>query len=482
MVKTKSRPKCAQKTAAPVTIEDQIDAALAPAVRTSSAVGRAMAAYYPAFREAEYDERTTPEVEASRDVAHERMGSLWAEYEAGPLPIQTPADILSELMAVISSMSSSFGAYGFGLTGSFTVMERLWRIIRPASEILGIDPDELGADALSLSIDEDMQSEAHYARYVVMQALEQGIAFRLTPGGKLEIFRRDGAKFSTARLDSIPEEDLAEEVKRLIAEKGGTLTVPANPAHLAGQSWWLTRDDMRKTPRDSLRRISAGWGPRSPDRDLIVTCKRLEDLESEHRRIYNDHPVEEEKDALWDNLRGERDELAKRISNMRAVTTAGVIARAKAILADGEDTTAYEGPYIDKAMRSALLRDLIAMDDGEKARPRLIPDQEELKRAEDNYRLVNLANEAAMVFHAMDTSPLDKDVPQALLTEYWDLVERSCQIRATSTEAHMARIRLMSHDAVKNGRMTKHPDFTDQVLRALVRDALGAQDDQGDAA
>ncbi|MBB2159332.1 hypothetical protein [Gluconacetobacter sacchari] len=382
-------------------------------------------------------------------------------------------------MAVTNYMTGSIGTHGCDLPASFTMLERLWRVIRPASEILGIDPDEIGARAIGLPIDENIQSESHYARFVVMQGLEKGIAFRLTPGGKLEIFRQDGAPLSTARLDSIPEEDLAEEVKRLIADKGGTLTLPTNPAHLAGQAWWLTRDDMRNTPRDSLRRISAGWGPSSPDRDLIVTCKRLEDLESEHRRIYNDHPVEEEKGSLWRRLRGERDELAERASKMRAVTTAGVIARAKAILANGNDTTTCEGTDIEQTMHNALLRDLIAMDDGEKARPRVIPDQEELKRAEDNYRLLGLVNQAGLAFYAMDTSPLDEDIPTKLVKEYWELVDQCCQIRATSTEAHLARVKLLTFSNVKDGRFVKLPEFPEQVVRALVRDVAGVQDDQG---
>ncbi|MBB2157029.1 hypothetical protein HLH33_12030 [Gluconacetobacter diazotrophicus] len=479
MVKVKSRPKCAQKTAVPVIVEDQIDAAIAPAVRTSSVVGREMAEYYLTFREAEDDERESAEVEVRRKAVHERMDALWAEYEAGPLPIEAPADILAELMAVTSYMRASIGRCGFDLVASITMMERLWRIIRPVSEIFGIDTEEIGADAISLSIDENIKSEMYYARYVVLRALEQGIAFRLTPGGKLEIFRRDGDRAPGALFDSISEEDLVEEVKRLITEKGASLAIPSQPAGLAGQTWWLTRDDMRNVSRDALRRVCVGWGPRSPDRDLIVACKRLEDIENEHRRIYNEHPVEEEKDALWDKLSGEQNALAKRISNMRAVTTAGVIARAKVILADDPDEGICDGPFIDKNMRGALLRDLIAMDDGETSRLRLVPDLEELKRGENNYRLVSLAGQAAMAFYTMEASPLDEDVPTELVKEYWDLIDQSCQIPATSTEAHLARVKLLSLGNVQDGRFVKLPQFPDQVVRALVRDVAGARDDQG---
>jgi hypothetical protein len=482
MVKVKSRPKCAQKIAAPVIVEDQIDAAIAPAVRTSSVIGREMAEYYLTFRDAEDDERKTPEVEARRDIAHARMDALWAEYEASPLPIVTAADVLSELMAVTDYMRASIGAGGFDLSASFMMMDRIWRIIRPASEILGVDPEEIGADAISLSIDENIKSEIYYARYVVVQALEKGIAFRLTPRGKLEIFRRDGDQVPSALLDGLCEEDLVEEVKRLITEKGLSLTIPAQAAHLAGQTWWLTRDDMRNTSRDALRRVCVGWGPRSPDRDLIVACKRLEDIENEHRRIYNEHPVEEEKDVLWNQLSGERNDLMERVGNMRAVTTAGVVARAKAVLAEDPDADAYDGPCIDQKMRAVLLRDLITMDDGETPRTRLVPDREELKRGEDNYRLVNLVNQAGMAFHAMEASPLDEDVPIELVKDYWDLIDQSCQIPATSTKAHFARVKLLSLGNIKDGRFVKLPQFPDQVVRALVRDVVRARDDQGAAA
>ncbi|NVN09743.1 hypothetical protein [Nguyenibacter vanlangensis] len=482
MVKVTSRPKCAQKTAAPVIIEDQIDAAIAPAVRTSSVVGREMAEYYATFRDAEDDERTTAEVEVRREAVSERMCALWAEYEDSPLPVATAADVLSELIAVVSRMTSSVEPGGFDLPESFRMMERLWRIIRPASEIFGIDPDTIGADAISLPIDENIRSENFYARYVVMRALEEGIAFRLTPRGKLEIFRKDGKRAPNALLDSISEEDILKEVKSLIVGKGPSLTIPSQAAHLAGKTWWLTRDDMRNVPCDALRRVSVGWGPRSPDHDLIVACKRLEAIENEHCRIYNEHPAEEEKDALWDQLSGERDELMKRVCSMRAITTAGIAAKARVILANGNDMATGEGANIDQMMRNALLRDLIAMDDGEKTRQRLFPDQEELKRADDNYRLQRLVNQAGMAFYTMDASPLDKDIPNELVDEYWGLVNQACQIRATSTEAHLARVRMLTFGNVKDGRFVKLPEFPDQVVRALVRDVVGMQDDQGDAA
>lgn len=115
MVETTTRSSCAQNTASDVVrpmIEDQIDAVLTEnGPRRASVIGREYAQGFAAYVAADNKLYSEPGSisDAEYDALERGHAALYEEILHTPPAIESPADILVELMLCISDMRNSMG-------------------------------------------------------------------------------------------------------------------------------------------------------------------------------------------------------------------------------------------------------------------------------------------------------------------------------------------------------------------------------------
>ncbi|WP_225199264.1 hypothetical protein [Gluconobacter oxydans] len=210
MVETTTRPSCDQNTASDVVrplIEDQIDAALTgSSPRRASDIGReyakACSEYYGADSR-KYEEPGSISDE-EYDILYKKQAALYDEILNTPPSIESPADILVELMVCISDMRNSMGPAGLDLTDAMNNTERLVRLLGLSAGIFGQDLDALGADAFCVTPGETPDWMPYYEEYLIELAIEKKHAFRLTPQGLVEIYVQQGRGMPPCCRRSMP--------------------------------------------------------------------------------------------------------------------------------------------------------------------------------------------------------------------------------------------------------------------------------------
>lgn len=370
MVETTTRPNCAQTTASdavrPV-IEDQLDAALSgSSPRLASDIGReyakACAECYGADNR-KYEEPGSISDE-EYNILDKKQAALYDEILNTPPSIESPADILVELMTCISDMRNSMGPAGLDLTDAMNNTERLVRLLGLSAGIFGQDLDSLGADAFCVTPGETPDWMPYYEEYLVELAIEKKHAFRLTPQGLVEIYAQQGQGDAALlqKLDAIKPHALRSVVQEMIITRGPAFGIPTRVEDLARREWWLSARAV-KTPMRNAGPLRVIWADNHIDAELLQVCKDFCRVEKAWQDAINALPGDEGEDEINATLGTERDALAIRVQRIPARTEAGL--RAKAQVYDlymngGWNVVLPESsPEIERPLLATLIADLV---------------------------------------------------------------------------------------------------------------------------
>lgn len=369
MVETTTRSSCAQNTASDVArpmIEDQIDAVLVGnEPRRASVIGReyalACAAYYGADTKKYEDPGSISDEEY--DALDKRQGALYDELLFTPPAIESPADILVELMLCISDMRNSMGPAGLDLTDAMNNSERLVRLLGLSAKIFGHDLNSLGADGFCVTPGETPDWMPYYEEYLIELAIEKKHAFRLTPHGLVEIYAQQGQgdEDLLKKLDNIKPGPLTTVVQEMIIKRGLSFGIPSRVEGLAGREWWLSERAV-KTPMRDAKPLRVIWADNHIDAQLLQACKdfcRVEKAWADAVRALPDHANDTDDEACV-SLGAQRDALIPIIIGTPAKTEAGLRAKAAVydVYVDGSWNALLPSPHSD--VESPLLATLIA--------------------------------------------------------------------------------------------------------------------------
>ncbi|MFT8613181.1 MAG: hypothetical protein ABF727_11275 [Gluconobacter oxydans] len=370
MVETTTRPNCAQITASdaarPV-IEDQLDAALTgSSPRLASDIGReyakACAECYGADNR-KYEEPGSVSDE-EYDILDKKQADLYDEILNTPPNIESPADILVELMVCISDMRNSMGPAGLDLTDAMNNTERLVRLLGLSAGIFGQDLDSLGADAFCVTPGETPDWMPYYEEYLVELAIEKKHAFRLTPQGLVEIYAQQGQGDAALlqKLDAIKPDILRSVVQEMIITRGPAFGIPTRVEDLARREWWLSARAV-KTPMRDTGPLRVIWADNHIDAELLQVCKEFCRVEKAWQDAINALAWDEGEEEINATIGVERDELAARLQKIPAKTEAGLKAKAAAydVFMNGswDVMLPEDSPEIERPLLATLIRDLV---------------------------------------------------------------------------------------------------------------------------
>ncbi|UMM08457.1 hypothetical protein MKW11_14915 [Gluconobacter frateurii] len=369
MVETTTRSKCVQNTASDVVrpiIEDQIDAALTDnGPRRASVIGREYAQGFAAYVAADNKLYSEPGSisDAEYDALERGHAALYEEILHTPPAIESPSDILVELMLCISDMRNSMGPAGLDLTDAMNNSERLVRLLGLAAGIFGEDLNSLGADAFCVTPGETPDWMPYYEEYLIELAIEKKHAFRLTAHGLVEIYAQQGQgdEDLLKKLDNIKPGPLTTVVQEMIIKRGLSFGIPNRVEGLAGREWWLSERAV-KTPMRDAKPLRVIWADNYIDAQLLQACKdfcRVEKAWADAVRALPDH-VDDTDDEACVSLAAQRDALIPIIVGTPAKTEAGLRAKAAVydVYVDGSWNVLLPSPHSD--VESPLLATLIA--------------------------------------------------------------------------------------------------------------------------
>ncbi|GBQ79553.1 hypothetical protein AA13595_0058 [Gluconacetobacter johannae DSM 13595] len=186
MVKVKSRPKCAQKTAAPVIVEDQIDAAIgADEAPTAGDLGRTLARLDA--------ECCALDCSSERgDVSYEEIRKLensiddvWMKIEGAP--VRSVADAVSALMSVNMDLFNIVESDGADVVRTLPVVREIERIILAISAFSHVDLASQGGNYLLVGFDEPILKLGVFAKFWLRRALRAGFVFQALKDGGLTV-------------------------------------------------------------------------------------------------------------------------------------------------------------------------------------------------------------------------------------------------------------------------------------------------------
>ncbi|GBQ79556.1 hypothetical protein AA13595_0059 [Gluconacetobacter johannae DSM 13595] len=246
---------------------------------------------------------------------------------------------------------------------------------------------------------------------------------------------------------------------------------------LLGNDWWLSNTDSERLQVSDSEKyaVAKGGDQMHPDAELLDACRQFDAIECRYQAAWKDVETQEEWERAENvckapgGIDDEHDRLRACLVRLHATTLEGHVARAKSLrlFADHFFEDDGDDKFSDVTIRSAILRDLVR-DTQPDLRPSL------------DAKLIELCDRIIAQELAMDVVNPGGDIPGEMKDEFYRLVEQMCELKASTPEGHMARVRAIGCEMVKNGKFLYHASPDDNMVFALVRDVLGVkeQDDQ----